>query len=76
MKRTAVNSADWSIPFELNQGELVEGQTRTLYCSGQTAIGDDGQAKHADDFRAQADMTFANVVRMTIFTTDTEAALS
>ena len=90
MKRTAINPNDWSIPFEFNQGELVEGHTRTLYCSGQTAIGDDGQAKHAGDFRAQAqlaidnlkavlagaDMTFANVVRMTIFTTDTEAALA
>jgi len=90
MKRIAVNPTEWSIPFEFNQGEVVEGHTRTLYCAGQTSIGDDGQPKHAGDYRAQATlaldnlaavlegagMTFANVIRLTIYTTDVDAALA
>ena len=90
MKRTAVNPTDWSLQFGFNQGELVEGQSRTLYCSGQTSIGDDGQPKHAGDYRAQAglaldsleallakaDMTMANVVKLTLYTTDVQAALT
>lgn len=69
-----------------NQGEVVSGQTRTLYCSGQTAMSADGQPQHEGDLAAQlalsidnleavlgaADMTLANLVRLNVFTTDVD----
>ena len=83
MERTAVNPSAWSLGFGFNQGELVEGATRVLFCSGQVSIDDDGRPQHAGDVRAQAglafdnleallagaDMSLANVVRLTIYTT-------
>ena len=42
MERTAVNPVTWSVGMGFNQGEVVSGATRTLYCSGQTAMGTDG----------------------------------
>ena len=38
MQRTAVNPVDWNLQFGFNQGELVEGHRRTLYCAGQVAV--------------------------------------
>ncbi len=87
MKRTAINPWDWSLIYGFNQGELVEGQSRILYCSGQTAIDAEGTPQHAGDIRAQtalaldnlesvlkeADMTLANVVRLTIYTVDVDS---
>ena len=87
MKRTSVNPWDWSLQYGFSQGELVEGQSRILYCSGQTAINADGIPQHAGDIRAQAalamdnlecvlkeaGMTLANVVRLTIFTVDADS---
>ncbi len=87
MKRMAVNPWDWSLNFGFNQGELVEGQRRTLFCSGQTAIDANGNPQHAGDIRAQtalaldnlesvlkeAGMTLANVVRLTIYTVDVDS---
>ncbi|MGW4093368.1 RidA family protein [Nocardia sp. NPDC004750] len=69
-----------------NQGELVCGHTRTLYCSGQTAMGGDGKPQHDGDMAAQlalsldnleavlgeADMSLANVVRLNVYTTDVD----
>ncbi|WP_067864550.1 RidA family protein [Nocardia shimofusensis] len=69
-----------------NQGELVSGQTRTLYCSGQTAMSVDGKPQHAGDMAAQlalsldnveavlgeAGMSLANLVRLNVYTTDVE----
>ncbi len=89
MKRTAVNPWQWSLEYGFNQGELIEGQPRTLFCSGQTAIDADGIPQHANDLRAQtelamdnlecvlkeADMTLANIVRLTIFTVDADSML-
>ena len=84
MKRTAINPWPWSVKYGFNQGELIEGQSRVLYCSGQTAIDSDGLPQHAGDIRAQitlsldnleqvlrhADMTLSNVVRLVIYTTE------
>lgn len=33
-QRTAVNPVTWSQELGFNQGEVVSGQTRTLYISG------------------------------------------
>ena len=43
MERTAVNPWTWSVEMGYNQSEVVSGHTRTLYCSGQTAMGGVGK---------------------------------
>jgi enamine deaminase RidA (YjgF/YER057c/UK114 family) len=64
----------------------VSGPARTLYCSGQAAMGDDGIPQHAGDMAAQlalsmdnveavleeADMSLANLVRLNVYTTDVD----
>lgn len=86
VQRTAVNPWQWSVDMGYNQGELVSGHTRTLYCSGQTAMSEDGQPQHAGDMAAQlaltldnleavlgaADMSLANLVRLNVYTTDVD----
>jgi enamine deaminase RidA (YjgF/YER057c/UK114 family) len=86
MERTAVNPWAWSVGMGYNQGELVSGHTRTLYCSGQAAMNGDGRPQHADDMAAQlalsldnleavlgaAGMSLANLVRLNVYTTDVD----
>ncbi|MDI2127863.1 RidA family protein [Yinghuangia seranimata] len=86
MQRTAVNPVTWSVEMGFNQGEIVSGDTRTLYCSGQTAMSADGKPQHDGDMAAQlvltldnleavlheADMTLANLVRLNVYTTDVD----
>lgn len=86
MERTAVNPWPWSVAMGFDQAELIEGHTRQLVLSGQTSVDGDGVPQHAGDMAAQialaldnleavlaaADMTFANVVRVNIYTTDVD----
>ncbi|MFD6392769.1 RidA family protein [Nocardia sp. NPDC055029] len=86
MERTAVNPVTWSVERGFNQGELVSGHTRTLYCSGQTAMSGEGTPEHDGDMAAQlalsidnvegvlkeAGMTLANLVRLNVYTTDVD----
>ncbi|MEV0675109.1 RidA family protein [Actinosynnema sp. NPDC050436] len=86
MERTAVNPWPWSVELGYHQGEVVSGHTRTLYCSGQAAMGGDGTPRHAGDVAAQlalsldnleavldgAGMALANLVRLTVYTTDVD----
>lgn len=86
IERTAVNPVTWSVEMGFNQGEVVSGHTRTLYCSGQTAMGGDGTPLHEGDMAAQvalsldnleavlgeAGMSLANVVRLNVYTTDVD----
>ncbi len=86
MQRTAVNPWDWSKSMGFNQGEIVSGHTRTLFCAGQTAVDADGTPQHAGDMAAQvalavdnlesvlreAGMSLADVVRLNIYTTDVD----
>lgn len=86
VERTAVNPWPWSVELGYNQGEVVSGHTRTLYCAGQTAMGADGQPRHAGDPAAQlalsldnleavlgeAGMSLANLVRLNVYTTDVD----
>ncbi|MFI7422402.1 RidA family protein [Nonomuraea sp. NPDC049684] len=86
MERTAINPVTWSVEMGFNQGELVSGQTRTLYCSGQTAMGDDGTPRHDGDMAAQlalsldnleavlgkAGMSLTSLVRLNVYTTDVD----
>jgi enamine deaminase RidA (YjgF/YER057c/UK114 family) len=89
MERTAVNPVTWSVAMGFNQGEVVTGHTRTLYCSGQTAMGGDGEPRHDGDMAAQlalsldnleavlaaADMSPADLVRLNVYTTDVDLLL-
>ncbi|MER7717595.1 RidA family protein [Streptomyces flaveolus] len=86
MKRTAVNPVTWSLAMGFHQGEVVSGHTRTLYCSGQTAMSGEGKPLHDGDMAAQlalsldnleavlgeADMSLANLVRLNVYTTDVD----
>ncbi|WP_433338882.1 RidA family protein [Spirillospora sp. CA-294931] len=86
MERTAVNPWAWSMEMGYNQGELVTGPARTLYCAGQTAMSGDGKPQHADDMAAQlalsldnleavlgeGGMALANLVRLNVYTTDVD----
>ncbi|AZK98328.1 MULTISPECIES: RidA family protein [Streptomyces] len=86
MTRTAVNPVTWSLDLGFNQGEAVSGETRTLYCSGQTAMDSDGRPRHEGDMAAQltlsldnleavldeAGMSLANLVRLNVYTTDVD----
>lgn len=45
MKRTAVNPTDWGLQWSLNQGEVFEGLTRRLHCSGQVALEPDSNSE-------------------------------
>ncbi len=87
LERTAVNPVPWSLALGFNQGELVVGPTRTLYCSGQTAMSDDGRPLHPGDMAAQlglavdnleavlaaAGMALSHLVRLSVYTTDVDA---
>jgi enamine deaminase RidA (YjgF/YER057c/UK114 family) len=86
MQRTAVNPWTWSAGLGFNQGEIVSGHTRTLYCAGQAAMSGDGKPQHDGDMAAQvtlsldnleavldeAGMSLANLVRLTVYTTDVD----
>ncbi|MFI8893786.1 RidA family protein [Streptomyces paradoxus] len=86
MERTPVNPVTWSAEMGFNQGELVSGHTRTLYCSGQTAMSGDGKPQHDGDMAAQlalsldnleavlgeAGMSLAHLVRLNVYTTDVD----
>ncbi len=87
VQRTAINPVAWSQELGFNQAELVSGHTRTLFCSGQTAMSPDGRPQHEGDLAAQlalsldnleavlaeARMTLADVVRLNVYTTDVDA---
>jgi enamine deaminase RidA (YjgF/YER057c/UK114 family) len=86
MERTPVNPWSWSTAMGFNQGEVVTGNTRTLYCSGQTAMSTDGAPQHAGDMAAQlalsldnleavlaeAGMSLRHLVRLNVYTTDVD----
>ena len=90
MDRTDVNPWEWSKAFGFSQAVDVAGAAHVLLCSGQTATGDDGSPPTTSDMGEQvqmalsnlttvlgaAGMTIANVVRMTIYTTDVDELLA
>jgi len=87
VERTAVNPWTWSMNFGFNQGEVVDGATRVLFCAGQTSVDGDGTPQHPGDMAAQiglaadnleavlegAGMGLSNVVRLNFYTTDVDA---
>lgn len=87
LERTPVNPVSWSLPMGFNQAEVVSGHTKTVYISGQTAMDADGKPVHDGDMAGQlatavdnlenvlkaAGLTFANLVRLNVYTTDIDA---
>ncbi|MGK5115570.1 MULTISPECIES: RidA family protein [unclassified Geodermatophilus] len=87
--RTAVNPWPWSVAFGFDQAAVLEGAGRVLVCSGQAAVSADGTPQHPGDLAAQvsltvdnietvlrdAGMTLADLVRMTVYTTDVDAMM-
>ncbi len=90
MERTDVNPWEWSKAFGFSQAVDVAGASHVLLCSGQTATGDDGSPPTTSDMGKQVDhamnnltsvlsaagMTVANVVKLTIYTTDVDELLA
>jgi enamine deaminase RidA (YjgF/YER057c/UK114 family) len=89
MHTTSINPWSSSIQLGFDQAQLIEGHRRLLVASGQDAVDTDGQSQHPGDMAAQlglaldnleavladADMTLANVVRLTVYTTDMDELL-
>jgi enamine deaminase RidA (YjgF/YER057c/UK114 family) len=85
-----VNPWEWSTAFGFSQAVQLSGAERVLLCSGQTATGADGSPPTTTDMGEQvkialanlrtvleaADMTIADVVRLTVYTTDVDALLA
>src|SRR3954453_2104595 len=90
MERTDVNPWEWSKAFGFSQAGEGAGASNVLLCSGQTATGDDGSPPTTSDMGQQvekalsnlttvlgsAGMTMADVVKLTIYTTDVDELLA
>ena len=90
MERTDVNPWEWSKAFGFSQAVSLTGASQILLCSGQTATGDDGSPPTTSDMGEQvqhalrylttvlgaAGMTMANVVKLTMYTTDVDELLA
>ncbi len=67
MKRTSVNPVDWSLAYSMDQGEIVEGATKHLRCSGQISVDPAPETElgiavvSANDLRGQMEHTFRNI---------------
>jgi enamine deaminase RidA (YjgF/YER057c/UK114 family) len=84
MKTQSINPWSWSTNLGFDQAQLIEGHRRQLVCSGQDAVDADGNPQHPGDMAAQlelaldnleavlaaAGMSLADVVRLTVYTTD------
>lgn len=84
MDRRTINPWTWQDEFGYVQANEVSGVQRTLYCSGQAANDETGAAVLAGDMRGQiglaldnletllaaAGFSFADIVRLNIYTTD------
>jgi enamine deaminase RidA (YjgF/YER057c/UK114 family) len=90
MERTDVNPWEWSKAFGFSQAVGVSNASQVLLCSGQTAIADDGSPPTTSDMAKQielalsnlttvlgaAGMTMADVVKLTVYTTDVDELLA
>lgn len=67
MKRTSVNPVEWGLQFSLDQGEVVEGATRHLRCSGQVSVVPDAgeemglKVVSPNEIRGQMECALANI---------------
>ena len=90
MERQVINPWIWQDQFGFVQANAIRGGQRMLICAGQAAVDADGHPLHPGDMRAQltqaldnletvlqaADFHLADVVRLTIYTTDIDGLLA
>jgi enamine deaminase RidA (YjgF/YER057c/UK114 family) len=90
MQRRSINPWTWQDPYGFVQANEVIGAQRVLYVSGQTSNDAQGNVTHPGDMAAQvnacfdnlesvlkqANMTLANVVRLTYYTTQPDMLLA
>jgi enamine deaminase RidA (YjgF/YER057c/UK114 family) len=90
MERRVINPWAWQDKYGFVQANEIKGSSRTLICSGQTAIDSDGNSANAGDMAAQvkmaldnleevlrqADFSLTDVVHMTIYTIDMDALIA
>lgn len=90
MKRSDINPWEWSKAFGYSQAVQTSDYRQVLFCSGQTATGPDGAPPTTSDMTEQvatafanlssvlgsADMKMADIVRLTVYTTDVDALLA
>ena len=90
MQRRIINPWTWQDPYSAAQAVEITGASRTLICSGQTAVDAEGNPLHAGDMKAQmklaldnletvlrhAGYTFSDVVGMNIYATDMDAFMA
>lgn len=90
MDRRTINPWSWQDGFGYVQANEVIAAQRVLYCSGQGAVDAAGAPTHVGDMRGQIGQTLdnletvlagggyslADVVRLTIYTTDMEQFLA
>ncbi len=86
MERTTINPWTWSAKLGFDQAQLIEGPRRQLVLSGQDSVDAEGAPQHPGDMGAQlelaidnletvlaaAEMGLADVVRLTVYTTDVD----
>jgi len=89
MERQDVNPWEWSKAFGFSQAVGLTGAEQILVCSGQAAMGPDGSPPASSDMGEQvrtalsniakvleeSGMSFADVIKSTIYTTDVDAFL-
>ena len=67
MNRTSINPTDWGLQFSLDQGEVVEGVSRHLRCSGQISVVPDSSEElgvrivSPNDIRGQMECALSNI---------------
>jgi enamine deaminase RidA (YjgF/YER057c/UK114 family) len=90
MERQVINPWTWQEQFGFVQANELRGPQRWLVCAGQAAVDEAGRPLHPGDMRAQAGQaldnletvlgqggfTLADVVRLTLYTTDVDGLLA
>ena len=90
MERSDVNPWEWSKAFGFSQAVKLKDPDWLVVCSGQTAIAEDGSPPQDADMPAQvaaamdnltrvlaaSGMTLADIVKLTIYTTDVDELLA
>ncbi len=89
MERKALNPWKWQEQYGFVQANEIRGAERTVFCSGQVSIDEEGNTVHAGDIGAQiaksldnveavlatAGLDLSHVVRLNYYTTDIEGFL-
>lgn len=90
MDRRVINPWTWQDAFGFVQANEIRAPQRWLICAGQGAADESGRTLHEGDMRAQvrqaldnlevvlgqAGFTLADVVRLTLYTTDVDGLFS